>query len=326
MSIIIAPKVEFDPTAFCHQKLSDTAAIHANSAAYASNFLAQKAGSPGGHVGFSITQWTPPIFEVNSATPTVNIKPYPGKEFALTAILTAVPLPEDFAPSPDSDAEAVIYLPEKYSMWEFWGLAKTGAQVTNSAGQLVDEWSANWAGKITDMRHNPGYFSSGKGAQATGIAHLATLPTIKEQQTGIIKHAIQVQMKITSTSFVAPAQRSDGLSSDPNVAPMGSRFRFPAGTVFSGLSDWGLMFATAIRDYGLVITDTTGSGIAIRLENPIRYTACGKDPYLEAGGIFGSSVDAAWWPSSDGPPQLNWSLWPQRQFDFMPWDLLQVLA
>jgi hypothetical protein len=287
----ITPGQEFATTAWCYQRLAPNAPLDPNSAVIANNFW-QKI-KPSGAVSIldSVPIWIMPANQptVPVALFTVNPDGVTTRRVAigegawsdqLISQFQAVPVPNDFAPASGSDGEAVIYQIDTHKLWEGWIWAKTGSQVRNSAGALVDEWSIRWGGHEPDLRTSDGTWApqapSGikGGMAAAGIHWLSFTITLGDMAQQAINHPIGVVCPVGSIRSDVwnrpPAWRTDGYPpfTDPNYRAEGCIFRLPANInldaypvlAWDGVSVKRLqrLIAEAIRDYGVVLMDQGG--------------------------------------------------------------------
>jgi hypothetical protein len=244
----------------------------------------------------NINDYTPPLYIVGPEQPTVKVLAQrandPKWSYApLQEQFEAVPLPDNFVPSPGTDAEAIIYQPSTKRYWELWKAEKTGRKTTDSARRTVDEWRTAWGGKIDDLSTSPGYFPTIAGQKfgtaATGLALLAGLITIEEQRRGVIEHAIHFAIVNARKwdVWAHPAQRSDGNVDSPDAIPEGVTFRLPADLDLDAmkLGPYCLMIAKAVQKHGMVLRDKSGA-VNLYAENPAgRYPV---HPYFGPGGIL----------------------------------------
>ncbi len=187
----------------------------------------------------------------------------------------------------DSDAEVVIYQPSMDTLWEFWALRESSGSYT-----------ACWGGRMQDVSSNPGIWSGGYGATATGLPLIGGQITAEELQRGEIDHVMGIALVETANWDVVswPAQRSDGWNmGTPGVGLIaeGQRMRLdPTIDVDSlDISPVAKTVAKAAQIYGFVVWDRAGS-IAIRTQNGLTYTALGQpDPYPDLyGGVAGYQI------------------------------------
>jgi hypothetical protein len=326
-SLIMAPGVEFSANSDIFQPLPNDAMVDPHSTAWVGTLLQGIAGRPSG-ASVNIESYSPPIFIVGANQPTVQILPTPRPSdptFAswgagpLGAQLSAVPLPSDFKPSAGTDHEAIIFQPSTGKYWEVWTAALTGAMTTDSAGNVVPQWEAGWGGYISNLATNSGSFNGGWGTAASGLPLLAGLMTIAEQQAGVINHSIHISIpQALANVFVGAAQRTDGASSDPNAIPEGATFRLPADLNLDSIvmDPYTRMIATAVQKYGMVVSDTNGSGVDFYAENPDgRYAV---DPYYGPNGILHTA-------STDPNNPTNWGAASALLAAF-PWNKLEAVV
>ncbi|WP_426413195.1 hypothetical protein [Bradyrhizobium ganzhouense] len=332
-SLAIAPGREFSAESYVHKPLADDAPLDPQSRSYVAN-LQRQIKKYYDHPDVNIDGGTPPVYIVPIDQPTVRVKyvawDRPGEAVQpLQAQWETVPLPDDFQPpAPGGDAEAVVYQPSTGKMWEFWRIQKTGATAVNSAGKRVDEWGANWGGRMDNIATNPGYWVTTPdgykfGATASGIPFLAGLITIDELQRGAIDHVVGFALPETlAEHWSYPAQRTDGNTHGADAIPEGAIFRLPAGLNLDqmDMDPFARMIAKAVQKHGMILWDISGV-VGFRAENPANRYPDGH-PFWKQGGILRcpAGVDA-----SDPNNQVIYECWaPERLRDF-PWDKLQAL-
>ena len=288
----ITPGKEFSTTAWCYNKLAPNAALEPNSAAIVANFVEQI--KPSGSV--SVLSGVP-IWRVPATQPTSPVRVWdenfrprtdPWGVQLTQQFQAGVPLPDNFAPGDGSDAEAVIYQPDTGKIWEGWIWSKTGVKVTNSAGQLVDEWAVRWGGYEASVRTSDGTWApqppSGimPGMVAAGIHWTSFVITLGDMAQQAINHPVGI---VLPTGLVRsdvwnrpPAWRTDGYPPvfDPKMVAEGMIFRLPADIdldaypvlAWDGVSVKRLqrLIAEAMRDYGIVPMDQ-GGGAIMNMEN-----------------------------------------------------------
>jgi len=90
---------------------------------------------------------------------------------------------------------------------------------------------------------------------AAGTPILAGLVRYDEVQSGVITHAIRVQAETTDTSYIWPATAGEGSASNPDLPPMGARFRLKASFDISGYSPQARVILRALQQYGMILDD-----------------------------------------------------------------------
>ena len=92
-------------------------------------------------------------------------------------------------------------------------------------------------------------------ADAAGLPILPGLLRYDEVQSGSITHAIRMTAQPTDTSYLWPARHEAGSTSNPNLPPMGARFRLKASYDISGYSPQAQVVLRAMQHYGLILAD-----------------------------------------------------------------------
>lgn len=331
-SLTIKPGREFSADSYVHKPLTNDAPLDPQSRSYVAN-LQRQLKKYFGHPDVNIDGGTPAIYIVPIDQPTVRVKyvawDRPGETVQpLQAQWETVPLPDDFQPLTGGDGEAVVYQPSTGKMWEFWRVQKTGAKVLNSAGKSVDEWGANWGGRMDNIATNPGYWVTTPdgykfGATASGIPFLAGLITIDEVQRGAIDHIVGFALPETlGERWSYPAQRTDGETYGADAIPEGAIFRLPASLNLDAMDmdPFARMIAKAVQKHGMILWDISGV-VGFRAENPANKYADGH-PFWKEGGILRCPAGA---DATDPNNQIIYECWaPVRLRDF-PWDKLQAL-
>lgn len=246
------------------------------------------------------TQYSVPVYIVGPNQPRVPVKldqSAPGSVDELArAFAAGVPIPRGAQASRGTDQHLVIWQPSSDTMWEFW-----------RAHQVDGAWHAYWGGKMTDVSHNPGYFTNPPdwGASATSLPLLGGLMMPGEIRAGEIDHALAMAVPTASTRAVWPAQRSDGHDSSPTAIPEGTRFRLNPDLNIAALHLPPLtaMMARAAQRYGIIVRDQSGAVTFYAQTPPV----AGPNPYAGPHGLFDGL----------GPDQLL------RDF---PWSQLQVVS
>jgi hypothetical protein len=93
-------------------------------------------------------------------------------------------------------------------------------------------------------------------ADAAGLPILPGLLRIDEvEKRGFVDHAIRFTAEHTQTRFVWPARHQAGESSDPNLPPMGARFRLKASFPIAKYRPDVRVVLRAMKTYGLILAD-----------------------------------------------------------------------
>jgi hypothetical protein len=115
------------------------------------------------------------------------------------------------------------------------------------------------AGAIWDLNSNALRPSTWTSADAAGLPILPGLVRHDEVAAGVIAHAIRFTAQTTQTAFVWAARHQAGASSNPNLPPMGARFRLKAGVDLSSFPKDVRVILQALKTYGLILADNGSS-------------------------------------------------------------------
>lgn len=210
------------------------------------------------------------------------------------------------------------------------------------------DYTARYAGRITPASQSNGVYPLTTGSSATSLSYANGLIMVRDAIAGRIDHALTISLPVTGnvggatwcsspTMWVAPAtrcdthsflryiQQPDGTTAPPEMRPRdgireGTLFRFPAtfnpAEYAPGTDDRSVflrMVLTAMRDYGVYVTDTSptisinAEGTAVIKQNTIYHDVRPEQvpAWWGQDGIFG------------GKNNITFSI---------PWDKLQVVA
>lgn len=251
-----------------------------------------------------------------------------------------------------SDASCFIWNLDTDEGWEFWELRSlaTGAPADMVAA-LGTTWTAEYGAYLPSVSQSSGILPFNWGSRACSLGQVGGLITCQDLVDvyggGRINHAIAFASQSNDTTFVAPATRGDGNTGGNPVAtipngfpgagganpafhqdgiPEGLRCRFPAGVDLSAAAAYPLALAVgeAIRDYGMINTDTSGN-FTFYMEDPRTIGS----PYQYGGPALKSGQSDLDW--SVKQPNSGGTVFPQNQsngqsvFNLLPWDQLQAL-
>jgi hypothetical protein len=121
--------------------------------------------------------------------------------------------------------------------------------------QYSSSGSTAGSGAIWNLRSDSLRPAGWTSADAAGLPILPGLLRLDEVESGVITHAIRFTAAQTDTSYLWPARHEAGAASDPNLPPMGARFRLSAGFDISGFSAQAQVILRAMQHYGLILAD-----------------------------------------------------------------------
>ncbi len=279
-----APFRFFSSTSFWNETLPADAPLDTSSAAIVGALDGEVAAEEEAKKGPTIntTSWSVPIYTVPAGQPTVKVTLAGASSAALQAAWDAVPLPANAQPAAGSDKHLVVWQPSAGRLWEFWGLEHT----TNG-------WRAAWGGAIKNAASNSGAYGPeawagampGWGASASSLSIAGGLITLEDLAKGQINHALAMAVPDTRAGvYAAPAQRTDGFSTEPTALPEGAHLRLDPTLDLAALHlpRLTLMIAEAAQRYGILVRDRA-SNVVLYAQDP---TPTGTNPYLGQGGYF----------------------------------------
>ena len=175
-----------------------------------------------------------------------------------------------------SDGKIIVLDEATGREWDLWQVRFDGSTVHATNGSLVPG----------DYRTYEGGNQPSRGA---GIEYLAGLVRPEELAAGKIDHALAITIFNTDGDrYVAPATKLEHPDNPSGGIPEGTRFALKvtdtqidtwAKTLPSAWQQEGRVIATALRDYGWFITDTSGGAASFEMEDKVsagaEYTAMG---------------------------------------------------
>jgi hypothetical protein len=96
-------------------------------------------------------------------------------------------------------------------------------------------------------------------ADAAGLAILPGLVRFEEVSAGEIRHALRFTAPATRREYIWPARHYASWHTEPQVPPMGQRFRLKAGFDLSGFSPEVQVILRALKKYGMILADNGSS-------------------------------------------------------------------
>jgi hypothetical protein len=231
------------------------------------------------------TRYSVPVYTVGSKQPKVVVQlVHHHPNAALSQAWRAVPLPSDAMPSAGTDGALVVWQPSTDTLWEFWRLRHEGEQ---------GGWSAWWGGVIQHAPSDSGVNGpqSWPGAQswwgvaATSLSLVGGLISLEDLERGVINHAISMSLpSVRAGVYAAPAQRTDGRSTEPYALPEGAHLRLDPKLDLKSLNlpRMTLMMAEAAQRYGIIINDRA-TEVTFQAQDP---APTGTEPYRGPNGYF----------------------------------------
>ncbi|HEY3238149.1 MAG TPA: hypothetical protein VGL92_01200 [Acidimicrobiia bacterium] len=111
------------------------------------------------------------------------------------------------------------------------------------------------SGAIWDLRSHALRPSGWTSADAAGLPILPGLLRKDEVAAGLVDHAMRVTASRTDRSFVWPARHQAGAARDPNLPPMGARFRLRGDFDLSPFREDSRVVLRAMQRHGMIVAD-----------------------------------------------------------------------
>ena len=154
------------------------------------------------------------------------------------------PLPSSPVLEYSSDHHLLIVNQDDCTLYETWD-TRQGASGAWQAG----------SGAIFDLRSNALRPAGWTSSDAAGLPVLPGLARCEDLEAGAIRHALRFTAQRTQKKFIWPARHDASSITDPNVPPMGQRFRLKASFEISGYSPQTQIILQALKTYGLFLAD-----------------------------------------------------------------------
>jgi hypothetical protein len=119
-------------------------------------------------------------------------------------------------------------------------------------------WQAS-GGAVFDLRSNTLRPETWTSTDAAGLPIFPGLARYDEVAAGVIEHALRFTADRTQKAYIWPARHFASSITDPNVAPMGARFRLKASVDITHFSPQARVIAQAMKTYGIMLADNGSS-------------------------------------------------------------------
>jgi hypothetical protein len=119
-------------------------------------------------------------------------------------------------------------------------------------------WHA-YSGAVWDLHSNALRPERWTSADAAGLPILPGLARRDEADSGAIRHALRITVPTTQKAYIHPATHWASSSTDADQPPMGLRVRLKASYDISGLRGQARVVAQALKTYGALVADNSGS-------------------------------------------------------------------
>ena len=282
----------FSPTSFWNRPIPAHARLDHSSAAMVGALdegVAKEGETGKASANIVTTTWSVPIYTVPADQPTVTVRLAGASPTSpLQSAWAAVPLPPSAQPAGGTDKHLVVWQPSTDRLWEFWRLEQTPTG-----------WQAAWGGAMQDVSSDLGVYERHAwpgakrswGASASSLSIVGGLITLEDLERGQINHALAIGVpNVLAGTYAAPAQRTDGQSTDPLSLPEGAHLRLNPHLDLASLHlpRLTLMIAKAAQRYGIFVRDRASS-VTFYAQDPI---STGTEPYTGTHGYFEGKTPA----------------------------------
>jgi hypothetical protein len=111
------------------------------------------------------------------------------------------------------------------------------------------------SGAVWNLRSHALRPAGWTSADAAGLPILPGLLRKDEVAAGVVDHAIRITAQRTDRSYVWPARHHAGAANDPNLPPMGARFRLKAGFDVGRFRPDTQVVLRAMQRHGVILAD-----------------------------------------------------------------------
>ena len=115
-------------------------------------------------------------------------------------------------------------------------------------------WRAG-SGAIFDLRSNKLRPAGWTSADAAGLPILPGLARYEDVAKGRIDHALRFTVSDSRRAYVWPARHFASDNTDPNLPPMGMRFRLKQSYPIAGFPRQARIVLQALKEYGMIVAD-----------------------------------------------------------------------
>jgi hypothetical protein len=156
--------------------------------------------------------------------------------------------PIEGGPNSKGDRHILIVDRDNCVLWEIF----------DARPQPDGSWKAG-AGATFDLTCNCLRPDGWTSADAAGLPILPGLVRYEEVASGEIRHALRFTAPRTRNEAVWPGRHFASKLTDPNLPPLGQRFRLKAGFSLSGFSPEAQVILQALQEYGMMLADNGGA-------------------------------------------------------------------
>ena len=216
---------------------SHSAAWLSSTGATSGKLLHPDLGAPPYGIPFNVVSST-------HATANFNFQYWPESDPAVSTQQPQGPYPygSDLQVEGPTDSHLLTINKDTCTLYEISGTGYNGPQT-------------GWSGAIFNLGSDALRPDTWTSADAAGLPIFPGLVRLDEVQAGAINHAIRLTVQQSDTSHLWPARHDAGSASNPNLPPMGARFRLKSSFDTSAFNAQTQVVLTAMKHYGLIVAD-----------------------------------------------------------------------
>jgi hypothetical protein len=182
------------------------------------------------------------------------------------------------------------------------------------AAQYSPSGSTAGSGAVWNLRSHALRPAGWTSADAAGLPILPGLLRKDEVAAGHVDHAIRITAQRTDRSYVWPARHQAGAANDPNLPPMGARFRLKVGYDISRFRPDTQVVLRAMQRHGVILADngsnwyftgTAENGWDTRMLDELKSVPAGAFDAIDASSLMvdpNSGVVRGGNPGGPAPP------------------------
>jgi hypothetical protein len=173
------------------------------------------------------------------------------------------------------DRHAIVVDRSRCKLYELYALHRSGGS-----------WHAG-SGAIWSLRSNKLRPAGWTSADAAGLPILPGLARYDEVKRGSIDHALRFTVERTRRAYVFPARHFASSLTDPDLPPMGMRFRLKASFDTSRFPRQSRIVLNALKRYGMIVADNGSNWFISGAPN----RGWDNDDLHRLGGLQGSDFE-----------------------------------
>lgn len=214
--------------------------------------------------GYPGNSWGMPTFVADAADTVYNVT---TRKRDVPPEFSSLRIPHGAVAADTSDGEMVVYDPIKGVVAQLSKAVYSSAtdSWTVSGGSVAYLDSNGLIGSLpeSDEPRNTGTFR--------GYPASSTMVHYDDVADGKLDNVVKVAINTANSGFVFPMIGSDGDTSNPNAPRQGTRIRIRSDVNLAalGLSGHALTIARGLQEYGMIVGDSSGGAIVLKLEDTI---------------------------------------------------------